>query len=92
MENRRQPSTKGRRLSDVDFNSCPKFLAHDISEEQILSIAKKAVMLAKEEAKLELAEGVIDFGKDLAKKLFIIIGAVAIFVLTWLQSHGEMKL
>jgi len=86
MENRRTIPT--RRLSDLDFKSCPKYITHDLSEDQILSIAKKAVELAKEEAKLELADNVIAFGKDAAGKLFFIIGAIMIGVVAWAQTHN----
>jgi len=75
-----------RRSTDrPEFTMCPKYLAHDISEEQILAIAKRAVMLAKEENEREI-------GRLTKKGFFYIMGALAIGFYSWAVAHGLIEI
>ena len=72
----------GRRLND--FASCPRFERHEISEDQIVEIAKKAVLLAKDEFYLEV-------GKSVTKKFIIVVGFLTTLFLGWLSAKGYIK-
>ena len=66
------------------FETCPKYNRYELSEDQILVIAKKAVILAKEEVYK-------DVGKSVTTKFFYVIGAITIALFSWLQVNGYMK-
>ena len=75
-----------RRVSDrPEFTQCPKYLKHDISEEQILAIAKQAVLLAKEENEREI-------GRLTKKGFFYIVGAITIGFYSWAVAHGLIEI
>lgn len=68
---------------------------NDLSEEQILAIAKKAVQLAMEELPDKVAAKLEDrffirVGKAVVTKLLYIAGVVAVGGYIWLQSHGAI--
>jgi hypothetical protein len=67
-----------------NFESCPKYLKHDLTEDQILVIAKKAVMLAKDEVYK-------DVGKSVTSKFFYVVGVCAIGAYSWLHINGYIK-
>lgn len=68
----------------LEFNTCPKFERHELSEDQVIDIAKKAVELARQEF-------YADVGKSITSKFFWIIGIVSMSVAGWLTSHGYLK-
>lgn len=69
---------------ETDFESCPRYDKHELTEEQMLDIAKRAVLLAREEFYR-------DVGKSVANKFFIVVGLVTLAGLTWLTNHGWLK-
>ena len=83
-----------RRFQDIDFNKCPRYEKHELSDDQILDIATKAatigIKIAKNEAKIEL----FDEGFSMFKKFVISSGIIALMVshyfdniTNWLYSH-----
>lgn len=74
-------------ITESDFKRCPKYNHYDLSQAQVLQIAQKAVEIAKEEAKLEFADSVIEFGKSLALKFFFCLGAIFIGIIVLLREH-----
>jgi len=80
---------KSRRSDDLtDFTQCPRYHRYDLTEDQIVEIARKAIEIAKKDAATEVGEYVIDIGKSFATKLFFIIGALVLAFLTWASRHG----
>jgi len=67
-----------------DFESCPRFDKHELSEEQIVSIAKKAVLLAKDEFYMEV-------GKSVTTKFFMVVGVMSTVLLAWLTAKGYLR-
>ena len=66
------------------FISCPKYDKHELSEDQIIEIAKKAVDLAREEFYQEV-------GKSVTSKFFVIVGISVVGIFGWLTTHGYLK-
>ena len=66
------------------FIACPKYDKHELSEDQIIEIAKKAVDLAREEFYQEV-------GKSVTSKFFVVIGLSVIGLFGWLTAHGYLK-
>jgi hypothetical protein len=71
-------------VEETSFIQCPKYLKHEISEEQILLIAKKAVLLAKDEIYK-------DVGKSVTSKFFYVVGVGAFAIYSWLNINGYVK-
>jgi len=69
---------------EEDFKLCPRYDRHEISEDQVIEIAKKAIILAKEEFYM-------DVGKSVTSKFFILIGVLSTIVTTWLVHKGYLK-
>lgn len=67
------------------FKDCPRFDRHELSEDQIVSIAKRAVVLAR-------GEFYTDVGKSVVEKFFWIVGALTVGIIAYLQSHGIIKI
>ena len=72
MENRRQ--------SD-GFEQCPRYDKHELSEEQIISIARKACELARDDFKKEVGDTVIS-------KFLWIVGAITLAIVYKLNKMG----
>lgn len=72
----------GRRMED--FERCPKFNKHELTEEQLVDIARRAVILAKDEFYK-------DVGRSVTNKMLIVVGLVSVAALQWLTSHGYLK-
>jgi hypothetical protein len=82
-----------RRISDIchdpetvaKFAPCPRFDRHELSVEQIESIAEaaaeKAVVIARQNFYRDVGESVVN-------KWFIIIGMMTVGFYTWLRSKG----
>lgn len=76
-----------RRKADLDaieFHTCPRYDKHELSEDQIVFIAKRAVELAREDF-------YVGVGKSVTSKFFIVAGIIAVGLTTWLSSHGYLK-
>jgi len=63
------------------FTQCPKYIKHDITEEQVLQIARKAVHLAKEDSEREL-------GRLTKKGIIYLIGAILTGLGSWSIQSG----
>jgi hypothetical protein len=64
-----------------DYAQCPKFDRHELSEDQIIEIAKKAVALAREEFYQEV-------GKSVTSKFFVLVGLATMATMVWLTRKG----
>jgi len=69
----------------VIFTQCPQFNRYELSEEQIIIIAKKAVEEARNSFYKEVGETIIT-------KFFWLVGIIAVGVFTWMTSHNIIKL
>ena len=67
-----------------DFDQCPKYDKHELSEDQIIDIARRAVILAKAEFNQEVGEAV-------TSKFFVVVGLLTMGVLGWMTVHGYIK-
>jgi len=71
-----------RRLTQ--FETCPRYDKHELSESQIIEIAKKAVQLAREDF-------YADVGKSVTNKFFWAVGLSIVGLLGWMTAHGYIK-
>ena len=67
-----------------DFELCPKYDKHELTDDQIVEIAKKAVLLAKDEFYIEV-------GKSVTTKFFVVVGVFSLVIVTWLAKEGYFK-
>jgi hypothetical protein len=75
----------GRRATDVtDFTQCPKYAHYDLTEDQIDAIIERV----HKKAAQDIGEYVIQTGRTMFARLFIIIGLVTLFASWWLSKHG----
>ena len=84
MEDTRDDWRGEERRSPDSFITCPKYHKHELSEDQIVEIAKKAVDLAREEFYQEV-------GKSVTSKFFVIVGLSVVGIFSWLTTHGYLK-
>lgn len=68
----------------VDFTACPHYEKHELTEEAILEIAKKAVQLAKEESDMEV-------GRLTKKGLKYIAGTLLLGLYVWATQQGLIE-
>jgi hypothetical protein len=66
------------------FETCPKYVRHELSEDQIIAIAKRAVILAKDEVYK-------DVGKSITGKFFYLVGAITLSIYAWMTANGYLK-
>ena len=78
-------------LPPIDFLQCPKYIKHDITEEQMMEIAALSVEIATYKAKLELADNLMGLGQHVVGKFFLGIGAAIVIVVTWLHANDFFK-
>ena len=76
--------TERRAVERRSFEACPRYDKHELSEDQILDIAKKAVLMAKDEFYK-------DVGRNVTSKLLVAVGIIVVGALTWLTSNGYTK-
>lgn len=72
------------RRVEVDFSRCNRYDKHELSEEQIIDIARRAVIMAKREFNE-------DVGQAVTSKGFFLIGALFMGIMAWLTTHGYLK-
>ena len=75
------PAQERRRATD-HYEQCPRYDKHELSEEQMLAIAKKAVELAR-------ADFYQEVGHSVTNKVFWIIGAASVSVWYWLTNKPD---
>lgn len=66
------------------FETCPRYDKHELSEAQIIEIAKKAVLLAREDF-------YADVGKSITNKFFWAVGLSIVSFMGWMTAHGYIK-
>jgi hypothetical protein len=67
-----------------NFSECPKYLKHDISEEQVILIATRSVQIAFETLDKEV-------GKYVRKRLLGLVGIIIVGILGWLGFNNQLK-
>lgn len=72
-------------IDPKQFEKCPNFHRYELSEEQIIIIAKKAVEAARNDFYKEVGETIVT-------KFFWLIGIAAVGLVAWLQTHNIIKL
>jgi hypothetical protein len=73
----------GAKSSAKDFENCPRFDKHELSEDQIIEIAAKAVQFARNEFYKEV-------GQTVVSKLLWVIGVVAVSLYMWLTDTHHL--
>jgi len=68
----------------TQFEACPRYDRHELSEDQIVDIAKKAVQLAREDF-------YADVGRSVTNKFFWAVGLLVVGLLGWMTAHGYIK-
>lgn len=81
-----------RRASD-DFERCPMFDKHELTEEQIIELVKKAYLLSREEMIKDVSEHVknqflLEVGKTVVNKVFILVGMISVAIYLWARQHN----
>ena len=66
------------------FEACPRYDKHELSDDQIIDIAKRAVQLARDEF-------YHDIGKSITQKFFWAIGVIVVGSLAWFSANGYLK-
>lgn len=72
-------------IESKQFEKCPNFHRYELSEEQIIIIAKKAVEAARNDFYKEVGETIVT-------KFFWLVGIAAVGLVAWLQTHNVIKL
>jgi hypothetical protein len=72
-------------IEPKQFEKCPNFHRYELSEEQIIIIAKKAVEAARNDFYKEVGETIVT-------KFFWLVGIAAVGLVAWLQTHNIIKL
>lgn len=68
-----------RRISVRRLND--KKLTAELSREQLTTIAKLAIEIAKEDTQRDLGEFVLNTGKNLVKRVLFLIGCMVVYIL-----------
>jgi len=76
---------ENNREKEVNFEKCPNFARYDLTEEQIVIIAKRAVQEARNDFYKEVGETVIS-------KFLWLVGIVFVSVFAWLSSTNNIKI
>ena len=85
-----QPRAPERRMEPrreedrVEFHNCPKYVKHDLSEDQVLELIDRGI-------EIFLARQNQEIGKLTKKGFMYILGALAMGAYTWAISHGFLK-
>lgn len=69
-----------RRMPDT----CPRYECLQLPENQVEEIAKRAVIMARDEIYLEI-------GRSLVSKIYVVVGIAFIGLLAWLAKHDLLK-
>ena len=75
------PPRQSERREANSFEHCPRYDKHELSEEQILDIAKKAVTLARDDFYREVGQSVIS-------KFFLMVGSITVIAFGILTHNG----
>jgi hypothetical protein len=67
-----------------EFRECPRYDRHELAEEQIVDLAKRAVALAR-------TEFYADVGRNVTSKLFAAMGMIIVGAFAWLVAKGYIK-
>lgn len=77
-------SFEPERRDITQFQNCPKYNRYELTEEQMLEIARMAVKLAEQKRNEEI-------GKMVTSKFYAALGAIVFAIWAWLTSHGYLK-
>lgn len=77
-----------READKVRFESCPKYINHELTSDQITQITRIVVKQIRDEDNIRFAELIKTEGKSLFFKLIAALGIISIWVVGWFQSHG----
>lgn len=77
--------TKPDRRKAIDFDACPRYDKHELSDEQIAQIAEAAAVRAVQIARDKFYQ---DVGKSVVSKWFIFIGLATVAGYAWLRSKN----
>ena len=72
----------------TDFSSCPRYEKHELSRDQIVEIAKEAIVMAKAEILQDIGRSAVN---TLTDKFFYVIGAASFALMVWLTKNGYLK-
>jgi hypothetical protein len=87
-------------MSDVDFSKCPQYGKYEITEAQMVEIAKLAVRLAKEDMEAEGYQGwkmqiATEVGVTVIEKLKAtiawLIGGICLIIYFYLDKHNLLE-
>lgn len=70
-----EPQTTAKLRRATDFEACPRYAKHELSDEQIAAIAEAAALRGVEIARNNFYREV---GEGVVKRAFIFIGAAAV--------------
>lgn len=85
----RRSAAGGRRSTDhAKFSECPKYVRHDLTEEQIREVAIMAAEVAIQKSEQAIGNFVIHKGGGFLIKAMFILGAMVCAFYTWLSAHN----
>ena len=70
--------------TQVNFNHCPKYVKHDISEDQMLELIERGV-------DLYVARQEQEIGRLTKKGFMYLLGAIGLGVYSWAVAHGFIE-
>jgi hypothetical protein len=78
---------------EINFEACPRYHTHPMTEQQIIEVARTAILLAKDEIAQEAlniakTQFYLEVGKTVTNKILWLIGASAVALWVWLNVHG----
>ena len=79
----REGDSPDKTVERINFNACPRFDKHELTEAQMVEIAKKAVILAKDEFYQ-------DVGKSVLQKLLWLLGLSVVGLYIWLKDLDKI--
>ena len=86
---RRSIVKPGRRASDrLFFDDCPRYEKHELTNTQMIEIAKMAVDLAKRDSEQAIGNFIIHEGGSFLAKLMFLFGSAAVAIYVWAHSKG----
>ena len=74
-----------RKKAEDDFTQCPRYDKHELSENQIKSIAEAAAIRAVEIARENFYK---DVGQSVVSKWFIFVGIATVGLYAWLRGKN----
>lgn len=70
---------------DQQFSQCPKYLRHDLTEDQVVDLLKRGIQMYKDDQNMQI-------GRLTKKGFFYIVGACVIAGYSWFVAHGFISI